>query len=77
MAEVVLKDGARLEHCRLQEESLQAFHIANTAVQLGRGSSYNSTAINLFGWEPATPVPHRHPSYESRKLTEPTKPALV
>jgi Fe-S cluster assembly protein SufD len=47
VVEVVVKQGARIEHCRVQQESLQAFHIANTSVELGRGSSYNSTAINL------------------------------
>jgi Fe-S cluster assembly protein SufD len=47
VVEVVVKQGARVEHCRLQQESLQAFHIANTSVELGSASSYNSTAINL------------------------------
>jgi Fe-S cluster assembly protein SufD len=47
VAEVVVKDGARLEHSRLQRESPEAFHIGITSVELGRGSSYNSTAINL------------------------------
>ena len=47
VVEVVVKEGARLEHSRLQQESGRAYHIATTAVELGRGSSYNSTAINL------------------------------
>jgi Fe-S cluster assembly protein SufD len=47
VVEVVLEDGARLEHSRVQRESLQSFHVGTTAVELGRGSSYNSTAINL------------------------------
>jgi len=47
VVEVVVKQGARVEHCRLQQESLEAFHIANTSVELGSASSYNSTAINL------------------------------
>jgi len=47
VVEVVVKQGARVEHCRLQQESLQAFHIANTSVELGSASSYKSTAINL------------------------------
>ena len=45
--EIVLLDGARLKHDRLQQESPEAFHVAITAAELGRGSSYNSTAINL------------------------------
>ena len=45
--EVVVKDGARVKHDRLQQEGSEAFHVANTAVELGRGSHYTSTAINL------------------------------
>jgi Fe-S cluster assembly protein SufD len=47
VVEVVVKQGAHLEHCRLQQESSQAFHVANTSVELGKSSSYNSTAISL------------------------------
>lgn len=47
IAEIVLKDGARLEHYRVQNESLSAFHIATTATELGRASSYDVTSINL------------------------------
>jgi Fe-S cluster assembly protein SufD len=49
VVEIVAKDGARLEHCRLQEERLNAYHVAASSIELGRGSSYNSTAINLGG----------------------------
>ncbi|HSB28265.1 MAG TPA: Fe-S cluster assembly protein SufD [Pyrinomonadaceae bacterium] len=47
VVEVVLMDGARLKHDRLQQEGSAAFHVATTSAELGRGSSYNSTAINL------------------------------
>lgn len=47
VVEVVVKDGARVEHTRLQRESLESTHVGATSVELGRGSSYNSTAINL------------------------------
>lgn len=47
IAEIVLKDGARLEHYRLQNESKSAFHVAVTAAELGRASSYDVTSINL------------------------------
>jgi Fe-S cluster assembly protein SufD len=47
VVEVVVQDGARLEHTRLQQENAQSFQVATTSVELGRGSSYNSTAINL------------------------------
>jgi Fe-S cluster assembly protein SufD len=49
VVEVVVTDGARLEQTRLQQESSQAFHVGTSAVELGRGSSYNSTSINLGG----------------------------
>ncbi|HET9525231.1 MAG TPA: Fe-S cluster assembly protein SufD [Pyrinomonadaceae bacterium] len=47
IAEIVLKDGARLEHYRLQNENKSAFHVAATAAELGRASSYAVTSINL------------------------------
>ncbi|HEU4712408.1 MAG TPA: Fe-S cluster assembly protein SufD [Pyrinomonadaceae bacterium] len=47
VAEIVLKDGARLEHYRVQNESKTAFHVATTAAELGRASSYDVTSINL------------------------------
>ncbi len=47
IAEIVLKDGARLEHYRLQDESKSAFHVATTAAELGRAGSYAVTSINL------------------------------
>jgi Fe-S cluster assembly protein SufD len=45
--EIALGDGARLEHYKVQRESLKGFHIATTKTELGRSSSYNSTAITL------------------------------
>ena len=47
IAEIVLKDGAQLEHCRLQRESKNAFHVSTTSAELGRSSRYNTTSINL------------------------------
>jgi len=49
VAEVVLLDGARLEHTRLQRESQESLHVGTTAAELGRGSSYNATSITLGG----------------------------
>jgi Fe-S cluster assembly protein SufD len=49
VAEIVLKDGARLEHYRMQRESDKAFHTSITSASLGRNSSYDTTAINLGG----------------------------
>ena len=49
VAEIVIKDGARLEHYRLQRESPKAFHTSITSAELGRASSYDTTSINLGG----------------------------
>jgi len=49
VVEIVLMDRARLKHDRLQQENAEAFHVASTSAELGHGSSYNSTAINLGG----------------------------
>ncbi len=47
VVEIVLKDGARLEHYKVQRESLGSFHIATTAADLGAAASYDSTTINF------------------------------
>jgi len=47
VAEVVLKDGAHLEHYRLQRENKNAFHVSTTSAELGRASRYDTTSINL------------------------------
>jgi len=49
IAEIVLKDGAQLEHYRLQRESKRAFHVSTTSAELGRASRYDTTSINLGG----------------------------
>lgn len=49
IAEVVLKEGARLEHYRMQRESDNAFHTSITSASLGRSASYDTTSINLGG----------------------------
>ncbi|HXD30268.1 MAG TPA: Fe-S cluster assembly protein SufD [Pyrinomonadaceae bacterium] len=45
--EVVLKDGARLEHYRVQDESEGAFHIATMEADLARSSRFDTTSISL------------------------------
>jgi Fe-S cluster assembly protein SufD len=47
IAEIVLEDGARLDHYRLQNENKNVFHIGTTAAELGRATSYDVTSINL------------------------------
>jgi len=50
VVELVLKDGARLEHYKVQREGTRAFHIATTAADLGPNSRYDATTIT-FGAE--------------------------
>jgi Fe-S cluster assembly protein SufD len=47
VVEIVLEDGARLEHYKVQNESQQAFHVATTNAELGRNSAFNATTITL------------------------------
>lgn len=47
VVEIVLKDGARLDHYKVQRESVNAYHIATTSVDLGPNSSYDGTSINF------------------------------
>jgi Fe-S cluster assembly protein SufD len=47
IAEIVLKDGAQLEHYRVQRESKNAYHVSTTSAELGRASRYDTTSINL------------------------------
>ena len=49
VVEIVLKDGARLEHYKIQREGGEAFHIATTSADLGSSSSYDTTTINFGG----------------------------
>lgn len=49
VVEIVLADEAKLKHFRVQRESHSAFHIGTTHVELGRGSVYDATNINLGG----------------------------
>jgi Fe-S cluster assembly protein SufD len=42
-----LAEGARLNHYKIQRESVGAFHIATTRAELGPKSSYKTTTINF------------------------------
>lgn len=46
VTEIVLEEGARLEHSKVQRESPGAFHIAMTQVAQRRGSSFTSFALS-------------------------------
>jgi Fe-S cluster assembly protein SufD len=47
VAEIVLADGARLEHYKVQRESQKAFHTATTQVELNASSIFDTTTITL------------------------------
>ena len=47
--QIVVEDNASLTHYRVQRDSAEAFHYGVTEVSVGRGSSYDSTNINLGG----------------------------
>jgi Fe-S cluster assembly protein SufD len=47
VVEVALKDGARVEHYKVQRESVAAFHVATTVADLGSNSSYDATTITF------------------------------
>jgi Fe-S cluster assembly protein SufD len=45
--ELTIKDGAHVQHYKIQRESNQAFHIANTRADLGSNANYDTTTINF------------------------------
>jgi Fe-S cluster assembly protein SufD len=45
--DVSLADDARLQHYKIQRESVGAFHVATTRAELGPKSSYSITTINF------------------------------
>ncbi|MDQ3130381.1 MAG: Fe-S cluster assembly protein SufD [Acidobacteriota bacterium] len=47
VVEISVADEAKIKHFRVQRESHQAFHVSTTAAEVGRGSVYDTTAINL------------------------------
>src|SRR5262249_34902189 len=49
VTEVVLAEGAHLDHYKVQEESTQAFHVATTQVVQARGSNFSTHYVGLGG----------------------------
>jgi Fe-S cluster assembly protein SufD len=47
VSEVVVEDGAIVDHYRLQRESAEAFHVGTLAVRQGRATRFTSHAISL------------------------------
>jgi Fe-S cluster assembly protein SufD len=47
VTEVVAGAGARLDHCKLQQESISAFHVATMQVELNRGADFVSHSASV------------------------------
>jgi len=47
VTELLLEDGARLDHCKLQREGERGLHLATLAVRLGRDARFSDRAISL------------------------------
>lgn len=47
VVEILLEEGARLEHYKVQREGAKAFHTATTQVELHASSSFDTTTITL------------------------------
>ncbi len=47
IVDLAVGDGARIQHYKVQRESMCAFHVATTRAQLGPHASYNTTTINF------------------------------
>jgi Fe-S cluster assembly protein SufD len=49
VTEIVAGEGAAVDHYKVQEESLAAFHIATMQVTLGRSANFTSHSISIGG----------------------------
>jgi len=49
VTEIVLGDGAVVDHYKVQQESSEAFHVSTMQVSLGRSASFTSHSIALGG----------------------------
>ncbi len=47
VTEIVVGDGAVVEHLKIQQESAEAFHVATLQATLGRSASFTSTSISV------------------------------
>ncbi|HVT88461.1 MAG TPA: Fe-S cluster assembly protein SufD [Tepidisphaeraceae bacterium] len=47
VSEIVIGNYARIDHCRLQHETLDAFHVSTTRAQVGRSSTFVTQSAAL------------------------------
>jgi Fe-S cluster assembly protein SufD len=49
VTEIIVGDNTFIDHCRLEQETLEAYHMAAMHVELGRSSNFISHAVSLGG----------------------------
>jgi Fe-S cluster assembly protein SufD len=49
VSEVIAGNNTRIDHCRLQHETLEAFHVSTTQAQIGRSSAFITQSATLGG----------------------------
>ena len=49
VTEIVAGDDARIDHCKLQEETIDAFHVSTTQIRIGRNTNFVSHSATLGG----------------------------
>ncbi|HYH87145.1 MAG TPA: Fe-S cluster assembly protein SufD [Pyrinomonadaceae bacterium] len=47
VVEIFVGEGARVTHCKVQDESERAFHVAATRAEVGRSGAYEATSVTL------------------------------
>lgn len=47
VSEVVAGDNSHIDHCRLQHESIESFHVSTTQAQVGRGGAFITQSATL------------------------------
>ena len=47
VVEICVGEGARVTHCKVQDESERAFHVAATRAEVGRSGAYEATTVTL------------------------------
>ena len=49
VTEIVAGDGAVIDHCKLQEETPDAYHVSTTQIRIGKGTNFVSHSATLGG----------------------------
>jgi Fe-S cluster assembly protein SufD len=49
VSEIIAGNNSRIDHCRLQHETLEAFHVSTTQAEIGRSSTFITQSATLGG----------------------------